>query len=153
MADFPLTPDEFKKVYSLVSRLCVEVIIKTASGIVLSLRSIEPWKGEWHIPGGSVWYGETVEAAVKRVAKTEVGVDVAIEKLLGYIEYPSEVAKRGFGSSIGLAFLVSMTGGELHGSEQGETVEVFTAIPPQTIIEQAQFLRLHHDQLFENPAK
>ena len=42
----------FDEIYSKVPRLCVDIIIKSEDGILLPLRSIEPYEGKWHIPGG-----------------------------------------------------------------------------------------------------
>ncbi|MBU0975306.1 NUDIX domain-containing protein, partial [Patescibacteria group bacterium] len=70
----------FKYIYRKVPRLCVDVIVKTPRGIILTKRSIPPAKGWWHIPGGTILWGETVEQAVKRVAREEVGVEVKIKK-------------------------------------------------------------------------
>lgn len=136
-----LSGKEFRSIYSKVPRLCVEVVIKTENGIVLTLRSIEPYKGLWHIPGGTVLFNETLEEAVRRVAREEVGVAVKIEKLLGYIEYPDEQERRGFGWSIGIAFLVKVVSGKLTGSEQGEEVREFTSLPSKMVLQQALFLR------------
>ncbi|QQG44259.1 MAG: NUDIX domain-containing protein [Candidatus Roizmanbacteria bacterium] len=139
--DQPLTEEEFKSIYSKVPRLAVEVIIKTPEGIVLTLRSIEPYKGTWHIPGGTVYYKETINEAIERVAKEELGVEVNIDRLLGYIEYPGEAKERGFGWPIGLAFLCTAKSGTLHGSEQGKTVGIFKELPENMIKEQKEFLK------------
>jgi len=135
-----LRSQEFKEIFSRVPRLCVEVVIKREDGIILTLRSIDPYKGQWHIPGGTVCYGETLESAVKRVAKEEIGVRVEIKEMLGYIEYPDEEKLRGFGWSVGIAFLVKIKSGDLRGSIQGEKVGVFRKIPPNTIKWQKLFL-------------
>ena len=44
----------FYKIYSLVPRLCVDIIVKDKRGVVLSKRDIPPCKGMWHIPGGTI---------------------------------------------------------------------------------------------------
>lgn len=136
----PFSLDEFKYIYSRVPRLCVEVIIKTDEGIVLSKRSIVPWKGKWHIPGGTVLLKETLKDAVKRIAKIELGVDVTVGKFLGFLYYPSEEKERGYGWSIGVAFLCTIKSGELAGSEQGEEVRVFRELPENLVEEQKEFL-------------
>src|SRR6185295_8718349 len=64
-----LAKKEFDAIYSLVPRLTVEVVVQTDAGIVLTRRAIEPAKGKWHIPGGTVFKGETLRQAVKRVAR------------------------------------------------------------------------------------
>lgn len=132
---------QFKGIYSRVPRMCVDVIVETPKGIVLTLRDIEPWKGQWHIPGGTVIYTESVEHAVKRVAKEEIGINVAIQKLIGYTEYHSERKLRGWGHSICLEFLVKIQSGKLRGSRQGKKFGVFKKAPVNTIAEQKRFLK------------
>ncbi len=131
----------FKEIYSRVSRMCVDVIVGTPRGIVLTLRDIEPWKGQWHIPGGTVMYTESVEHAVKRVAKEELGVNVVINKLGGYTEYLGERKLRGWGHSICLEFLVKIQSGKLRGSRQGKKFGIFRKAPVNTIAEQKRFLK------------
>src|SRR5689334_17288551 len=81
---------EYDSIYRRVPRLCVEVVIAAPGrGVVLALRDIPPNQGAWHIPGGTVLFGEPVADAFKRVAHSEVGLDVEPGEPLGYIEYPS----------------------------------------------------------------
>lgn len=138
-----LSLEEFNEIYSKVPRLTVEVIVRTPAGVLLTRRAIEPYKGQWHIPGGTVLYKESITDAVHRVADDELGLHVSIERMLGYIEYPSEEQKRGFGWTIGLAFLCTSTGGELRGSPQGEIIEAFSSLPADLISEQKEFLAAH----------
>ncbi len=138
---YPLTQAEFERIYRKVPRLTVEVVVKTKEGIVLTKRSIPPYLGQYHIPGGTVHYGETLEEAVRRVAKDELGVEVKVEKLLGPIYYPSEEKERGYGWSVGIAFLVKIKSGRLRGSYQGEKVGVFRKFPKNLIAEQRKFLQ------------
>lgn len=139
--DLPLTLDEFKGIYSKVPRLNVEVCIMSEEGIVLTKRSIEPCIGQWHIPGGTIYFGETPEDAVHRVAMNECGVKVEIEKMLVPIVYP-DMHKNGYnGWPIGLAYQVKIVSGELRGSHQGEEIDWFAEVPENTLSEQAEFLR------------
>src|SRR5581483_5588422 len=86
----PLPKHEFDWIFSRVPRLTVEVVITAPSrGVLLSLREIEPCRGMWHLPGGTVRFGEPATEAVVRVARDELGLDVEVGPLLGYIEYPS----------------------------------------------------------------
>jgi 8-oxo-dGTP pyrophosphatase MutT (NUDIX family) len=95
---------EFDRIFSRVARLCVEVVIVTpAREVLLARRDIPPNLGAWHIPGGTVLFGEPVADAVKRVARDELGLEVAVGELLGYIEYPSH-HNNGLDSPVGLAF-------------------------------------------------
>jgi len=52
----------------------VDVIIELAGGIIL-IRRRNPPHG-WAIPGGFVDYGETVEAAARREAREETGLEL-----------------------------------------------------------------------------
>ena len=143
MSKYPLTEEEFKSIYSRVPKLTVEVIIKTPDGIVLSLRDLSSWHNQWHIPGGTVFYKEFVEDAVRRVAKNELGVDVSILSLIGYIEYPSEENERGFGQSVGLAFLCEATSTEFINDTQSSKIQIFSELPENTVLEQKEFLDKH----------
>ena len=52
---------EFDAIFSRVPRLSVEVVIYTPErGVLLMLRDIPPNVGAWHIPGGTVLFGERV---------------------------------------------------------------------------------------------
>ena len=46
-------------------------------------RGADPGKGLWTFPGGFVDLGESVEQAARREAHEEIGVDVAITRLVG----------------------------------------------------------------------
>lgn len=140
----PLTDAEFKDIYAKVPRLNVEVIIKTAGGIVLAKRDIAPWKGYWHIPGGTVYMGETPEDAAKRVVLDEAGVVVAIDQLLGTIVYPTIREQNGLGWPVGVAYLAHVLSGDLRGSDRGKDIAEFTSLPKSIVPEHAVFLRQHN---------
>ena len=119
----------------------MEVCIIGEEGIVLTKRSIEPCVGQWHIPGGTVYFGESPEDAVHRVAMNECGVEVQIEKLVGTIVYPDMLKNGYYGWPIGLAYQVKIVGGKLRGSDQGEEIAWFKNVPENTLLEQADFVR------------
>ncbi|MED4727834.1 NUDIX domain-containing protein [Aneurinibacillus migulanus] len=58
------------------------VILDENNCILLVLRKKSPEAGCWSLPGGKVEYMETVENAVIREIKEELGIDIAIERLL-----------------------------------------------------------------------
>ena len=106
----PLPQAEFEAIFSRVPRLTVEVVIADSGrGVLLSLRETGPCRGLWHLPGGTVRFGEPVRAAVARVADGELGVAVTAAELLGYIEYPSHY-ENGLDSPVGLAFTAHAAG-------------------------------------------
>ena len=136
----PLSSAEFQEIYSRVPRLCVEVIVQTDRGIVLVQRQEESWKGQWHIPGGTVLYKETLAAAVQRLAEEELGIAVRTDKLVGYIEYPSEERERGFGWSVGIAFLCAPQSGIDWEKWNTNHIKPFTELPDNLIAEQRKIL-------------
>ncbi len=104
----PLPKPEFDWIFSRVPRLTVEVVaVEAGRGVLLSLRDIEPCRGLWHLPGGTVRFGEPAHEAVTRVARDELGAEVEVGPLLGYIEYPSHY-ENGLDSPVGLAFRATL---------------------------------------------
>ena len=141
----PLPKDEFDWIFSRVPRLTVEVVISSPDrGVLLSLRDIEPCSGMWHLPGGTVRFGEPLIDAVQRVAIAELGMAVTVGSLLGYIEYPSHY-NNGLDSPVGLAFAAAITGA----AELPRGCRWFKALPESMHDEQRRFLIEH--QLVRDP--
>lgn len=137
----PLSKEEFDHIFSKVPRLTVEVLVKTPEGVVMTKIPQGVLKGQWNMPGGTVRFGEPLIEAVKRVAKSELGVDVKVGNKLGYIEYP-ELLEAGYkGWPVGMVFETTILDGELTVSDEGQEVRCFKAVPPNTIESQAVFLR------------
>ncbi len=133
-----LPKPEYDAIFSRVPRLCVEVVIVTgARGVLLALRDIPPNLGAWHIPGGTVLFGEPLTEAVKRVARDELGLDVVPGELLGYIEYPSHY-ENGLDSPVGLAFRCAVVNGGAADTPPG--CEWFARLPEGLYAEQRDFL-------------
>jgi len=87
-----------------------------------------------------VRFGEPLVAAVKRVASTELGVEVSVERFLGYIEYPSHYLNN-LDSPVGLAFLTHLEGGQL--TSDADRRSWFGALPEPMHAEQRDFLLEH----------
>jgi ADP-ribose pyrophosphatase YjhB (NUDIX family) len=120
----------------------VEVLIFEDGGLVLTKRCIEPYMGMWHIPGGTVYFGESVEDATMRVAKDELGVGVEVLGFQGVIEYPNHSREEiGFDHPVGLAMECRRVSGEYVGSSEGIEIEVFEKLPENMIEDQRFFLR------------
>jgi ADP-ribose pyrophosphatase YjhB (NUDIX family) len=132
---------EFDWIFSRVPRLCVEVVILAPErGVLLLRRHIPPNVGAWHIPGGTVLFGEPVLEAVKRVARDELGAEVAVGELLGYIEYPSHY-NNGLDSPVGLAFRCEIVGPPRAAEEDvPEGCAWFRRLPEGLYEEQRDFL-------------
>jgi ADP-ribose pyrophosphatase YjhB (NUDIX family) len=136
----PLPQAEFEQIFSRVPRLTVEVVIAVEGrGVLLAMRDAGPCQGLWHLPGGTVRFGEPAVDAVRRVAQDELGLAVTAGELLGYIEYPSHY-DRGLDSPVGLAFRAHVSGGvpDLHALRS--RCEWFADLPPNMHEEQIAFL-------------
>lgn len=145
----PFSPQEFEAIYSTVTRATVEVIVCIDHQVLLLEREEQSWHGQWHIPGGTIFYKETVQAAIHRIAQEELGFDVEVGNLLGYIEYPSEEQERGFGWSIGLAFLCSPK--EKPNTFQfPKNAQLFQTLPDNLVVEQRTILEKVLGDLREN---
>lgn len=141
---YRLPYDEFKAIYSRVPRINVELLIFTESGLILTKRSIAPYLGQWHIPGGTIYFGESIDQAARRVAQLELGVTIEVVQSRGYIEYPHHAERGDFGWPIGIAIEARIINGTPRGSEQGKEIGYFKTIPKNTIGDQADFLRANH---------
>ena len=122
----PLTRKEFFAIYKKVPRLTVDAVIKSKDGIVLVKRDIEPGKGKWHLPGGSVFYGEKLEAAVKRKAFEETGLRVKVKKFLLVHEIPFRHVRR---HDVTLVYLAQPTGGNLRAGKGNRDARFFKKLP------------------------
>ncbi len=138
--DFPLTHDEFINIYSKVPRLCVDLVITSDAGILLTYRTKNGYENQWHLPGGTVYYRERIEEAVARVALQELGAVVEIVKFMGFMEYPDEVKEKGYGHSVSLVFLCHTDTVNFRLDENADKVEYFQELPVNTIKEQKEFL-------------
>ena len=67
----------------------VAAIIKNDEGkILLTRRNVEPFRGQWCLPGGHIDANETVKTAVIREVKEETGLDFTPK----FITYLDEIA-------------------------------------------------------------
>jgi 8-oxo-dGTP diphosphatase len=131
---------DYDAIYRRVPRLCVEVVVAAPDlGVLLSLRDIPPNEGAWHIPGGTVLFGESLTDAVKRVTLDELGLEADVGALLGYIEYPSHY-ENGLDSPVGLAFRTEPVGGPPSADELPDGCEWFARLPAGLYEEQREFL-------------
>ena len=66
---------------------CVDLLIfRNDNSILLTKRTINPFKGYWHLPGTIIRRNETRKNAVKRAAKEELGKEITIKEELGIYE-------------------------------------------------------------------
>lgn len=133
-----LPRDVYEKIYSTVPRLCVEGVVRYKSGTVLTKRAIPPSKGMWHLPGGTVLWGETLEEAVKRIVKEETGLDTIVKERAKIVkEYSKE---SGFGQAIGIIYILHVVGGSLVGDSNTADIKVFDEVPSNILKEHVEVL-------------
>jgi 8-oxo-dGTP diphosphatase len=139
----PLPEDEYHEIFRKVPRLTVEIVVCSESGVLLARRVGGPCAGLWNIPGGTVRFAEPLAEAVHRVALDEIGSDVAVDELLGYIEYPSHAA-RGLDWPVGIAFRAHVVPGRSDGLRtEPDSLDWFHELPEDMHDEQRVFLRSH----------
>ena len=138
-----LLPEKlFRKIYSLVPRLCVEVIINNKEGIILIKREIKPYKGMWHLPGSTLMYNETLEQGAKRTAKSETGLDIKIKRVLCNLEYFNSNFPQGHG--FGIVYLAEPIKGKLKGNKYGRDVRFFKRIPKNIIKKHKNLIKKYY---------
>lgn len=85
-----LSEEDFLASFEKVPRLAVNLIITDRQGkVLLTRRNIPPFKDGWHFPGSFVLKNESLEEALKRVARDEFGMELTNEvelRLLGVFD-------------------------------------------------------------------
>ena len=135
----PLSEREFHEIYARVPRLTVEIVLADQRGVLLTRRAIDPCRGLWHIPGGTVHFGERLLSSVRRVAEKELGIRVIDAQVAGLVEYPSHF-EAGFDHPVGIAFRVTEHDGELRVGPEASEHGWFRELPTPMHDEQVRFL-------------
>jgi 8-oxo-dGTP diphosphatase len=65
----------------------VACIIDGGDHVVLTRRCIEPFCGQWVMPGGKIDFGESLLAALHREVREEVGLEVHVDGLIDAYEH------------------------------------------------------------------
>ncbi|HZC53218.1 MAG TPA: NUDIX hydrolase [Mycobacterium sp.] len=139
----PLTSAEYESIYSRVPRLTVEIVLRDAGDrVLLTKRAIAPCAGQWHLPGGTVFFGESLLEAVRRIAARELGIEVREARSNGYIEYPSHY-RNGLDSPVGIVFEVSEYAGELRTNHEAADGRWFSRLPHGIHADQDEYLISH----------
>lgn len=138
---------EFVKIYDEVPRLCIDLVIVKADGILMTLRDIDPWKGLWHIPGGTILLHEKIGDAIDRIAQSELGVKVKVKKILGAVEFLEDMGK-GYKHAVSIAYLVEPLSNNFKNDNQSKEIKFFKEIPENTVKEHTKFITQHWKGIF-----
>ena len=84
--------DEWRTIVANVPLVSVDLVIEHDGGVLLGKRKNEPAKGEWFVPGGTVFKNERRTDAVHHVADAELDEPVVIDDCLGTYEHFYETA-------------------------------------------------------------
>jgi len=77
----------YSRIIDVLPVLCVDlIIINRHKKYLLVQRTNEPLKGNWWLVGGRVWKHETIEHAVRRKLREEVGLAAECIEFVGYYE-------------------------------------------------------------------
>jgi len=90
--------------------LMVDGIILKSKKILLVKRARYPFSGYWTLPGGHVEYGETLEAAMKREMKEELGISTKIKKIIGAYSAPKRDPRY---HAVSVIYLLEKTKGKI----------------------------------------
>jgi len=143
--------DLFAEFTARMPQVCVEVVLDTDEGVLLAKRTNEPAKGEWFWPGGRLYKGENLEPAARRIAREELGIDVAVEERLGVYSHfweTSAVADAPSRHTVNVVFRVRPAGPdvEIDLDDQHEAVR-FLAEPDPELHEYVRRYIEDHDLL------
>ena len=116
--------------------VCVDGIFIKDDKILLLKRSVEPFKGCWHIIGGHVEENETLKEALKREFKEETNLDVEIGEIMD-----SRIEKTFDRIKIIVAFEVTSAKGEIRLNSESEEYGWFAKIPSNSVYDYSKYLK------------
>ncbi len=94
----------------------VDTIIELAAGGIVLVRRRNPPPG-WALPGGFMDYGETAEAAARREAREETGLEVALTELFHVYSDPRRDPRQ---HTVGVVFIGQAAGTPRAGDDAAE---------------------------------
>lgn len=130
----------YNKIVEYVPILSVDLVIYDEKrGVLLIKRSYPPCKGCWSLVGGGVQHSERVEEAIKRHAKTETGLEVKVERLVGIYDHPQRDSMvegnvvhplPSVRHTVSLAYVCAPRKGKLHPGPEALEIKFFKVLPP-----------------------
>jgi 8-oxo-dGTP diphosphatase len=105
--------------------LAVDGLIFEKGKVLMVRQAHYPFFGYWVLPGGHVEYGETVEEAIKREMKEELGIPVKIEKLIGVYSDPKRDPR---GHTVSVAYLLKRGKGRIKLNKESSEFKFFSLL-------------------------
>ena len=85
-----LTTSEFLTVIKGTPLISIDLLVRNEQGqYLLGMRTNEPARGKWFVPGGRITKDERVSEALARISVQELGINVALcdAELIGVFEH------------------------------------------------------------------
>lgn len=127
----------FNYIYKHVPRLNVDLIFLKNNKILWTRRKISPYKGKWHLPGGTVLLHEELQEAVTRIAKKELGIDVDTMIKVGIIEFLKEGKGR---HAVSIVYLIKSPNKTILLDKSADSFSFLKVPPSNCILEHKKFV-------------
>jgi ADP-ribose pyrophosphatase YjhB (NUDIX family) len=124
--EMPLfSDDEYKDIFTNIPRVCIDlVIVNKLQNYLMVKRKINPFKGEYWIPGGKMLYGEELHTSVKRIALQETGLECNLMYVAGVFTAITPPNELGFNDHIvSLLCMTELISGKINLDYQSETAK------------------------------
>jgi colanic acid biosynthesis protein WcaH len=86
----PLDVTDFAAVVAATPLVAIDLLLRNEKGQVLfGRRSNPPAQGSWFVPGGRIYKNETLDAAFRRIAQSELGLAIerSASRLMGVFQH------------------------------------------------------------------
>jgi ADP-ribose pyrophosphatase YjhB (NUDIX family) len=115
--------------------VCVDGVFIKDGKILLVKRSVEPFKGYWHLVGGHVKENESLKTAMKREFKEETDLDVTVGGIIdGRVEVTLDRVK------IIVTFAVTSAESKIRLNSENAAYGWFDIIPHNSVYNYAKYL-------------